>query len=347
MKPRKFSASHRTAPAGWGGNTSAMSDDEPTADPRERPPVPHSISEQAQAYLAAPLPYGEPAVILTADAGPEAWLEFIRERDAEFAEVLGQRLAPDLPVERTDIEVADVPVSVLRPHQVRDSADTPIYLDIHGGALVFGGGDVCAVMASASALRRNMITWAIDYRMPPLYPYPAGLDDCLAVYGALLEQRQPADIFVGGVSAGGNLAAALMLRAKDAGLPMPAALVLGTPEVDLTESGDTFRTNDGIDHTLGSLMEVNLLYANGHALDDPYLSPLFGDVTGFPPTLLFCGTRDLFLSNTVRMHRKLRAAGVDAQLHVWEAMPHGGFGGAPEDLEILTEINHFLDSHRR
>src|SRR6185503_14414049 len=121
-----------------------------------------------------------------------------------------------------------------------------------------------------------------------------------------------------------------------------------SPEVDLTESGDSFTTNLGIDHVLGLLMQTNLLYANGHDLGHPHLSPLFADVTGFPPTFIQAGTRDLFLSNAVRMHRKLRNAGLDAELHVWEAMPHGGFGGAtPEDLEIRLEIRRFLDRLRR
>ena len=95
-------------------------------------------------------------------------------------------------------------------------------------------------------------------------------------------------------------------------------------------------------------MNVNLLYANGHDLTEPYLSPLFGDLAGFPPTYLWTGTRDLFLSNTVRMHRKLRAAGVEAELHVGEAMPHGGFGGTtPEDQELAGELAGFLERHRR
>jgi acetyl esterase/lipase len=183
--------------------------------------------------------------------------------------------------------------------------------------------------------------------MPPLHPYPAALDDAVAVYRALLDERAPGDIIVGGGSAGGNLAAALLVRAKDEGLALPAALVLLTPEVDLTESGDSFQTNLGIDNVLGLLREVNLLYANGHDLAHPYLSPLFADVSGFPPTYLQAGTRDLFLSNTVRMHRKLRSAGVDAELHVFEAMPHGGFGGtAPEDFEARAELRRFLDRHR-
>jgi monoterpene epsilon-lactone hydrolase len=136
-----------------------------------------------------------------------------------------------------------------------------------------------------------------------------------------------------------------VLRAKDEGLPMPAALVLLTPQLDLTESGDSFHTNLGID-IIGPLMPMNRFYANGHDLAHPYLSPLFGDATGFPPTFLQTGTRDLFLSNTVRMHRKLLAAGVQTELHVFEAMPHGGFGGnTPEDAELAAEVKRFSEQH--
>ncbi len=123
---------------------------------------------------------------------------------------------------------------------------------------------------------------------------------------------------------------------------MPVGLILGTPEIDLTESGDTFHTNNGVDPSLRSLMPINLLYADGHDLRHPYLSPLFGDLKDFPPSLLTTGTRDLYLSNTVRMHRKLRAAGVPAELHVTEAGPHTGFPGAPEGDEIDQEVRRFI-----
>jgi acetyl esterase/lipase len=307
---------------------------------RPFPPVPTTVSPQAQQFLAV---NARRTGLSPALDDVDGWLRQIAESDKYIVERYGGR---EFPLAVDDTEIAGVHTFVLRARDVPDGPQTPVYLDIHGGALIMGGGDVCRMMASGYALTTGMITWAPDYRMPPLYPYPTPLDDCLAVYRALLDQRDPRDIFVGGGSAGGNLAAALVVRARDEGLPLPAALVLISPEVDLTESGDTFKTNLGIDNVLGPLIETNLLYANGHDLTDPYISPLFADVTGFPPTLLQAGTRDLFLSNTVRMHRKLRAAGVEAELHVWEAMPHGGFAGAPEDAEVMVEVRRFLDAHR-
>jgi len=184
--------------------------------------------------------------------------------------------------------------------------------------------------------------------MPPDHPFPAGLDDCLTAYEALLADHRPEEIIVGGASAGGNLAAALILRARDDALPLPAAAVLMTPGVDLTASGDSLQTNRGLDPLIpdGSSPAFGM-YAAGHDLTDPYVSPLYGDFTkGFPPTILTTGTRDMLLSDTVRMHRTLRVAGVPADLHVTEAGGHGGFFGmAPEDRQLEQEIRRFVDSH--
>jgi acetyl esterase/lipase len=314
---------------------------------RDDLPVPSGLSEQAQQFLRGSGTYALarfPADL--SDVG--AWQRFISERQREIADRVAQALPQgldQLPIERTDLDIAGVRTFELRPQRVSAAPTTPLYLDLHGGGLILGGGDVCAAVATVTALGRRAVTWAVDYRMPPLHPYPAALDDCLAAYRHALSVRPPENIVVGGLSAGGNLAAALLLRAKDEGLPMPAALVLLSPEVDLTESGDTFTTLLGVDPVLRSLEPVNRLYAAGHDLSHPYLSPLFGDLAGLPPTLLQSGTRDLFLSNTVRMHRALRRAGVQADLHVWDAMPHGGFGGAPEDAEVLKEVQRFIDQH--
>jgi monoterpene epsilon-lactone hydrolase len=127
-----------------------------------------------------------------------------------------------------------------------------VLFQVHGGALIAGGGDLCRTMASRAALRLQATVYAPDYRLPPQCPFPAALDDCVAAYRHVLGLHEPGQIVVQGSSAGGNLAAALMLRAKAESLPMPAGLVLETPQLDLTESGDSFQTNEIIDVVLAA-----------------------------------------------------------------------------------------------
>lgn len=315
--------------------------------PARQIPVPATVSPEAQAILALDLTAGRPAAPPTPAAGDlEGWRRWVQERNAAWR-LTAQQDAKDgtTEVEETDAEGTRVYVITPVGHS---HGTTRVLLHVHGGALLLGGGDLCALTSRAIAERARVRTWAVDYRMPPDHPYPAPLDDCLTVYRALLQNHRPQDVIVSGESAGGNLAAAMLLRARDEGLPLPAAAVLLSPEVDLTESGDSFACNLGLDNVLTEpLMPLNLLYAGGHDLRHPYISPLFGDFTkGFPPTLLVSGTRDLFLSNTVLLHRRLRAAGVRAELHVVEAAGHGRFfGQAPEDSEIDTEISRFVDSH--
>jgi monoterpene epsilon-lactone hydrolase len=127
--------------------------------------------------------------------------------------------------------------------------------------------------------------------------------------------------------------------------PLPAGLILITPELDLTESGDSFAVIGAANVVLKqSLMPVNLLYAAGHDLADPMLSPVFGDFSkDFPPTAITGGTRDLFLSNAVGMHNALRRSGSYSELFIEEAMPHDGLMGVPEDKLLAAEVRNFAD----
>lgn len=252
----------------------------------------------------------------------------------------------------TAIDIGGLPAYEISVQPSAAGRDDRVCLYLHGGGLTMGGGKACGAMGHAFAEGAGLHTISLDYRMPPHFPYPVPLDDCVAAYQALLETRRPEDIIIAGTSAGANLAPALVLRGRDEGLPMPAAVILLSPEIDLTESGDSVETLMGIDPVLRArLADAIALYAAGHDLTDPYLSPLFGDFTsGFPTTFLQCGTRDLFLSNTVRFHRVLRKHGIPAFLHVFEAMPHGGFGAmfegglgsSPEDRDVYEEVRRFL-----
>jgi len=306
-------------------------------------PIPTSVSPEAQAVLAMP---PMEAVEYPALDDVEGWRAMIAAYDETVAALLAER-ARGASVTTEVLDIDGLGVYVITPDGLADD-DRRVFLDIHGGAFIYGRGDSCRAMGISSASRVGARVWAVDYRMPPDHPFPAALDDCLRTYRALLEEYRPDDIIVGGASAGGNLAAALVLRARDEGLPLPAAVVLLTPGSDLTGSGDSLQTNLGLDPLLrGNGKPAFLLYAAGRDLKDPYISPLFGDFTkGFPPTILTTGTRDMLLSDTVRLHRALRVAGIPADLHVTEAAGHGGFFGmAPEDEEVMREIRRFVDRH--
>ena len=328
-----------------------MTDQAPDLAPVRLPardiPPPTTISDAARAALSegalGPDPGWPPA------HDHAAWRKAIAEGAALWEGIAPGVLAASPSSVRTEI-IAGVTCHVATPPG-QEAAAGPLYLFIHGGAFMFGGGAYAKMQAALMADRLGVATVSIDYRMPPDHPFPAAPQDCFAVYKALIETHDPARIVIGGSSAGGNLAAATALMIRDRGLPLPAALVLLTPEVDLTEAGDSFRTNVLLDVSLkGPLPDCNALYAAGHDLTDPYISPLFGDLAGLPPTLVQTGTRDVLLSNSVLIHRKLRKAGVEAELHVWEAMPHGGFGpfgagDAPENREIDDEVRRFIRRH--
>jgi acetyl esterase/lipase len=305
-------------------------------------PIPAHLSHPARVFLAAAgmaPAVAEPTGTTQAewDQAAAGWNDRVMPG---IEAILGQ-----IPMGVETVTIGACDVHIATPPDLEAARDGYAFMDIHGGGLVFGAGRFARAMAVFRAASLGCRVFSVDYRVPPAHPYPAALDDCLAVYRHLLASHAPARIAISGLSAGGNLAAATLLRARDEGLPLPAAALLMTPELDLTESGDSFHTNRTIDVALpNGLPRANALYAGAADLAHPYVSPLFGDFApGFPPTFLQTGTRDLFLSNTVRLHRALRRAKQVAELHVWEAMPHAGFGGAtPEDVEMQTAMRDFL-----
>ena len=227
-----------------------------------------------------------------------------------------------------------------------------IFLYIHGGAYVLGGGDGAVSEAVTISAFAGIPAVAVDYRMPPDHPFPAAIDDVVAVYRQLLEDHEPGQIAIGGTSAGGGLSLASIHRFKALELPVPGALYLGTPWADLTDTSDSLHTNEGIDRILvtydGMLAGAARLYANGTELTDPLISPVYGDFSGFPATYLVTGTRDMLLSDTARVHRKLRQAGVVADLNVYEGLSHAEYAfltGSPEYLQTYGELAQFLANH--
>jgi len=193
---------------------------------------------------------------------------------------------------------------------------------------------------------------SVDYRMPPDHPFPAALDDAVAVWKEVIKTYKPGSVGLGGTSAGGGLTLASVLRLKELKLPLPGAIFVGSPGADLTWTGDTVRTNEYLDNMLpthdGLVDAAVRIYAGKEDLRNPLISPVYGDFKGFPPAILVTGTRDLLLSDTVRVHRKLRQAGVEAQLYVFEGLSHAEYIAlfkSPESKDAWTEVADFFAGH--
>lgn len=201
-----------------------------------------------------------------------------------------------------------------------------VIIHLHAGGYVSGGGEAGITEGIAIASHAKMKVISVDYRIAPEHPFPAALDDTVTVIREVMKNYKAANIGIGGSSCGGGLSIAAALKMKTLKLPMPGAIFSGTPWGDLTLASDSYRTNEYIDSGLptpdGFLVAAAQAYGGKEDLKNPFISPVYGDLKGFPPTILISGTRDILLSDTVRIHRKLRQGGANAQLHIFEAMPH-------------------------
>jgi epsilon-lactone hydrolase len=193
---------------------------------------------------------------------------------------------------------------------------------------------------------------SVDYRMAPDHPAPAAMDDIVAVWQEVIKDKKANAVALGGTSAGANLTLVSTLRMKELGLDLPGALFVGTPPAFLDKTGDMRYINEGIDRYLvtwdAEPAAAIAMYVGDKSYKDPYISPFYGDFKGFPPAYLITGTRDLMLSDTALIHRKLRRAAVEADLHVYEGHSHGDYVlqfNAPEATEHLNELNAFLLRH--
>ena len=305
------------------------------------------VSAQEQSVIGAPLP----AFWNDHPRDAAAWKALINMRAEAINKTL-PGLREKFGVKSEQVTIAGVNCYILTPDNIPEQNRNRLLVHVHGGGYVFAPGEAATREAILMAGFGKFKVISIDYRMPPDFPYPAAMDDAMAVWKEAVKTNDPKKMAIFGTSTGGGMTLAMVLRARTEGLPLPGATAPGTPWSDMTKTGDTFFTNEKVDNILvsndGWLGDAAKLYANGHDLKDPQLSPIYGDLTGFPPTILTSGTRDLFLSNTVRVHRKLRQAGVVADLHVFEGQSHAQYTGdpdAPETKEHFGELTAFFDRY--
>jgi acetyl esterase/lipase len=310
-------------------------------------PVPDTVSPQMQAIIAQPY---NPTWNVVPKTAVE-WNAIVAKAAAATVASLPEiRAQLGVTVQATTID--GVKAFIVTPKVIPARNRNRVLMHVHGGAYVLSPGEAATKEAIELAGFGGFKVISVDYRMPPAFPYPAAMDDAMTVYRAVLKTTRVANVGIFGTSTGGGMTLAMVLRAKQEHLPLPGAIAPGTPWSDMTKTGDSFYANEMVDNVLvsddGFLHAAALPYANGHDLKDPLLSPVYGDMHGFPPTILTTGTRDLFLSNTVRVHRKLRRAGVEAVLQVFEGESHAQYYrdiNAPEAKEYNQEVAAFFDRH--
>ena len=247
--------------------------------------------------------------------------------------------------------VAEVTIGDMRAeffHTLGAPEDEAI-LYFHGGAYMAGSIVSTRPLAVdfAQITGRNVLSF--EYRLAPEFPFPAALEDAFSAYLYMLSLGlSPNRIVFVGESAGGGLEFATALKAREEGIPLPAAIAALSPWVDLTLSGSSYAENRWTDPILErkKLLRATMYYAYGRYLKDPLISPVFADFTGFPPTLIHVGTHEVLLGDSQRLALAMRRAHVDVQLQEWEGMWHvWHVFDVPESHEALRGISDFLLKH--
>jgi len=226
-----------------------------------------------------------------------------------------------------------------------DAACERAILYLHGGGYTAGGLDYAKGFGALLATQTRLNVFCVAYRLAPEHPFPAALDDAVTAYRYMLDQGYAPDrIAVAGESAGGGLSFSLVMRLRDEGLPLPACVVAISPWADLTLSGASYQNNALRDPSL--LKEVLEHCADAYAPGrecEPYVSPVFGDVSGFPPCLLVAGGDEILLSDSVTLQRKLTQAHVRSTIVIEEGMWHVyPLYGTPESKKALEEMSLFI-----
>jgi monoterpene epsilon-lactone hydrolase len=241
------------------------------------------------------------------------------------------------------VRTAEITVGGVEPRHV--------VLYFHGGVYVISDAFLAAGLASEVGRRTNAKVISVDYRLAPEHPYPAAVEDALAAYQALLADGTDAsDIAFAGDSAGGGLAVATLVNARDHGLPLPAAAFLMSPYVDLTLSGGTIDSKRELDPLLGrDLLAPRVTdYAQGQDAGLPLISPIFADLTGLPPLMIQGGSHEVLLDDAVRLAGRAAADDVEVTLEITPGVPHvfQTYGGLLDEAgAALDRAGEFVSAH--
>ena len=300
--------------------------------------MPTTISPEAQTWLES-LTHSAPGPETLAErrARTDAW----RAQDSAEARKL-------YPVNVEEATTAGVRTDIITPMTIPAENKTRVLLNLHGGGFNSDSGSLIEGVPISNLAKVRVVS--VYYRLAPENPFPAAVDDVVAVYKELLKAYKPRSIGIFGTSAGAILTCEVTVKLKQLGLPQPGALGVFSSLADFSRPGDSRQlfTLNGLPGQLHPTDTQHLQdseYVGKTDRKDPVLSPLFADLQGWPPSLLVTSTRDLLLSDTTIFHRALLRAGDDSQLVVFEALPHAFWYHfqLPETREALELMAKFFD----
>lgn len=301
-------------------------------------PVPTTVSAEARKMLARS----------ESDADPHTSLAVRRSGTDEWQARAGAGFRVEYPVNVTLRTMAGVPVKVIEPMSIPEAKRNRVLMNVHGGGFDSDSGSLTETVPVAYLAQTRVV--AVLYRLAPEHPFPAAVDDAVAVYRELLKTHKPRDIGIYGTSAGAILTGEVAVKLRQLGLPLPAALGVFSGMGDFSQSGDSqaMYSLRGLSGHLDPPQPTTpgrYAYAATTNLKDPVLSPVYADLHGFPPTLFITSGRDLLLSGTTIMHRAFLRAGVDAELVVFEGLPHAFWNtqSLPETKEADEMMANFFD----
>ncbi len=317
---------------------SAAFDSDGTAHITRVVPMPSTISPEAQKWLAS---------LTLKKAGRETLAERRAHADAWRAQNSAEA-RKIYPVNVEETSIAGVRTDIITPLAAPEINCNRVLINLHGGGFNSDSGSLIEGIPISNLAKIKVVS--VYYRLAPENPFPAAVDDVVAVYKQLLKTYKPQSIGIFGTSAGAILTAEVTVRLKQSGLPLPAALGIFSGLADFSQPGDSWQlfTLDGFPGELNPTDQSHLpndAYVGKTDRRDPILSPLFADLHGMPPSLLVTSTRDILLSSTTIFHRALLRAGDDAQLVVFEALPHAFWYHfqLPETKEAIEVMAKFFD----
>jgi len=317
---------------------SATFDPDGTAHITRVIPMPKTISPEAQRWLAS----------LTQQKGGEQTLAERRARTDEWRKFGSGEARKYYPANVEETTTAGVRTDIITPLSMPAANRDRVLINLHGGGFNSDSGSLIEGIPIANLAKTKVVS--VYYRLAPENPFPAAVDDVIAVYKELLKTYKPASIGIFGTSAGAILTSEVAVRLKQSGLPLPAALGIFSGVGDFSRVGDSRQlfTLNGLPGEMHPIDPTHLPddeYVGKTDRKDPLLSPLFADLHGMPPTLLVTSTRDILLSDTATFHRALVQASVDARLVVFEALPNAFWYHfqLPETKEALELMAKFFD----